>query len=148
MDVELISKAPHLPIDKKGAHTFVLSCIDPRFTEYLAHFLINNKMVRNDYDLFCLAGCELGANDKANWKKALFEHIDIAIELHKIKHFWAFSHMDCGAYKVFKDLKKDDKPYMHFEELDKLHTTINKKYPDLEFKGYIMNTDGSILRVI
>ena len=143
-----ISKAPHIPKNKSGAHTFVLSCIDPRFTEYLANFLVHNKAVRHDYDLFALAGSELGANDKAGWRKALHEHIDIAIDLHDISDFWVFSHMDCGAYKVFKELEDDDKPHLHKEEIMKLHKQITKKYPKLNFKGYIMNTDGAIFRVV
>lgn len=148
MEGEKIVNAPHIPITKKGAHTFVLACIDPRFTEYLADFLIHDKDVRHDYDYFALAGSELGANDKKAWRKALFEHIDIAIQLHDISDFWVFSHMDCGAYKVFKDLKSDMNPHIHKEEIIKLHKIIGKKYPKLNFKGYIMDTKGAIYKVV
>ena len=148
MNAKLIAKPPHIPVNKEGAHTFVLSCIDPRFTEYLADFLIHDKDVRHDYDLFALAGSELGANDKRGWKKALYEHIDIAIQLHDIKHIWVFSHMDCGAYKEFKGLEKDNDPHIHRDELVKLHKAINKKYKTLEFKGYIMDTKGGIYQII
>jgi hypothetical protein len=137
-----------VPIHKEGAKVFVLACIDPRFTEYLAQFLIHNKKVRHDYDLFALAGAELGANDMAKWRKVLNEHIDIAIDLHDIQDFWVFSHMDCGAYKVFKELDKDDDPHLHEEEIHKLHKKMKKKYPKLNFKGFIMDTKGGIHQIV
>ena len=129
------------------AHTFVLACIDPRFTKMLADFLIHEKYVKNDYDLFALAGSELGANDKPAWKKVLKEHLDIALELHDIQEFWVFSHMDCGAYKVFKELKDDDDPHLHEAEINKLYKWIKKHYSQLKFKGYIMGKTGKIVQV-
>ena len=142
-----ISAPPYLPINKKGAHVFVLSCIDPRFTEYLAHFLINDKQVHSDYDLFALAGASLGANEKKTWRDTLFEHIDIAIQLHKIKAIWVFEHMDCGMYKETLGIKQDNNPHTHMVELHKLKMLLKTKYPRLEYKGYIMNTDGGIYQI-
>jgi carbonic anhydrase len=129
------------------AHAFVLACIDPRFTKMLADYLIHNKELMNDYDLFALAGAELGANDKKNWKKVLKEHIDIAIQLHNIKKVLVFSHMDCGAYKEFKGIRKDDDPHIHIVELNKLRKFMKRCYPTLEYCGYIMGTNGHIHKV-
>jgi carbonic anhydrase len=144
-----IAPPPHIPKHKQGASTFVLACIDPRFTQYLAHFLINEKDIADDYDLFALAGAELGANQTTHkcWKKTFTAHIDVAIDLHDIKQILVFSHMDCGAYKVFKDLEKDDNPKLHKEEIHKLQKFMKKKYPKLIFKGFIMDTKGAIFRV-
>lgn len=138
-----------IPINKEGASTFVLACIDPRFTEYLAKYLVNQKDIAHDYDLFALAGAELGANQTKhkNWKKTLIEHIDIALELHGIKTIMVFSHMDCGAYKVFKDLEEDDDPKLHAKELKKLGKYMAKKYPDIEYKGFVMAKDGKIYKI-
>ena len=145
-----VYEPPTIPKSKKGAHVLVLSCIDPRFTEFLAHFLINEKDVHNDYDLVTLAGASLGANQTKMrcWKKMLYDHIDIAIKLHKIKDIWVFDHLDCGMYKVTLGLKKDDDPHVHEDELFKLQKAIKKKYPQLGFKGYIMDTHGTIFKVI
>ena len=140
---------PHIPKNKQGASTFVLACIDPRFTKYLADYLIHDKEIANDYDLFALAGAELGANQTKHkcWKTTMTQHIDVALDLHNIKQLLVFSHMDCGAYKVFKDLEKDDNHKLHEKELKKLHKFIGKKYPQLIYKGFIMDTDGSIHKV-
>jgi hypothetical protein len=143
-----ISKPPKININKKGAHTFVLSCIDPRFTEFLAHYLINHQEVKDDYDYFTLAGASLGANHDSNWKKLLCQHIDIALKLHKITEFWAFDHMDCGMYKVQYKIKKDEDPNPHIDELNDLHTFIRSKYPQLDFRGFIMDKKGGIHQVI
>ena len=129
------------------AHAFVLACIDPRFTKMLADYLIHDKKLKDDYDLFALAGAELGANDKKGWRKALFEHIDIAIKLHKINEILVFSHLDCGAYKTFKDMESDDDPHTHLVELDRLRKILKKKYPHLSYKGYLMDTKGKIYKM-
>ena len=144
-----VAGRPHIPKYNKGASTFVLACIDPRFTEFLAHYLIHEKDIAHDYDLFALAGAELGANQTKfkQWKKVLVNHIDIAIDLHDIKQILVFSHMDCGAYKVFKDIDKDDDPHLHKDELKKLGKFMKKKYPSLVYKGFIMDTHGAIFRV-
>jgi len=113
----------------------------------LADFLIHDKKLKDDYDLFALAGAELGANEKKMWKKALYEHIDIAIKLHKINEILVFSHLDCGAYKIFKEMDTDTDQHIHLVELDKLRKAIKKKYPKLIYKGYIMDTQGKIYKM-
>jgi len=44
------------------AKVLVLGCIDPRFAAYLEWFLVNQKGVFGQYDLFTLAGASLGVN--------------------------------------------------------------------------------------
>jgi carbonic anhydrase len=148
--MDLISEPPDIDIKKKGAHTLVLACIDPRFTELLAHFLINEKDVHNDYDLVALAGASLGANqnEMKSWRKMLYDHIDIAIKLHNIKSVWVFDHLDCGMYKEVMGTKTDLDPAPHKKQLVKLKKKLAKSYPELSFKGYIMDTDGAIYRVV
>jgi hypothetical protein len=144
-----VENAPKININKKGAKSFVLSCIDPRFTEFLAHFMLNHKMLKDNYDLVCLAGSELGANQTQfkGWKTMLKNHIDIALALHNIEQFLVFSHMDCGAYKVFKGLEKDNDIHIHVDEIHILHKWIKKNYPQLEFKGFIMSEKGEMFQV-
>jgi len=128
------------------ADVFVLSCIDPRFTAYLAAFLKDVKGVKYNYDLVNLAGASLGANQTTfkGWKKVLTDHIDIAIKLHDIKDFWVFDHMDCGMYKAVYDLKKDDDVEKHIIEIERLRLFINENYPQLNFKGFVMDIKGGI----
>jgi carbonic anhydrase len=133
---------------KKGAKVLVLSCIDPRYTELLADFLIHNKQAHNDYDLFNLAGSELGVLEKNNWKKVYYEHIDIALKLHKIKELWIFSHMDCGMYKVSLDIKKDEDIDLHVTKLNELEKILKKDYPNLKVKKYVMTDAPEILEVV
>jgi carbonic anhydrase len=134
--------------NKKGAKVLVLSCIDPRYTELLADFLIHNKQAHNDYDLFNLAGSELGVLEKNNWKKVYYEHIDIALKLHKIKELWIFSHMDCGMYKVSLNIKKDEDIDLHVTKLNELEKILKKDYPNLKVKKYVMTDAPEILEVV
>lgn len=132
---------------KKGAKVLVLSCIDPRYVELLAEFLIHNKEVHNDYDLINFAGAELGVLEKEKWRETFFDHIDIALKLHKIKQIWIFSHLDCGMYKVSYDMKKDDNVDTHRTNLDQLVVNLKKKYPKLKYKTFVMTEEPAIIRV-
>jgi carbonic anhydrase len=129
------------------AKVLVLSCIDPRFIDHLTNFLNHCKGVKKDYDLFNLAGAELGVLEKKNWKKVYYDHIDIALKLHKIKELWVFSHLDCGMYKVTLDLKKDLDTNIHVENMNKLESMIKKDYPKLKIKKYVMTDKPEILKV-
>jgi carbonic anhydrase len=150
MKLVKIANAPKINVNSKGAKSFILSCIDPRFSEFLAHFLLKNKMLKDNYDLVNLAGASLGANQTTfkEWKKTLKNHIDIALQLHNITEFLVFDHMDCGAYKVFLELPKDDDPHIHVNEIEILRKWVNKNYPQLKFKGFIMDTDGAMYEVV
>jgi carbonic anhydrase len=139
-------RAP-VPIDKKGAHALVLSCIDPRFTAHLASFLRHEKDVLHDYDLVTLAGASLGVTQTKYpcWRSMFFKHIDLAIALHGIKTIWVVDHLDCGMYK--QTLGRDDEE-SHTEQLFALKATLKRKYPRLGFRGYLMDTKGEIHTVI
>jgi carbonic anhydrase len=134
-------------LNKKGAKVLVLSCIDPRYVELLADFLINNKEVQNDYDLINFAGAELGILENKKWKDVFYDHIDIALKLHKIKKIWIFSHMDCGMYKVVNDTKKDTDEHLHATKLNELEAVLKKDYPKLKVKKYIMTKTAEFINV-
>lgn len=138
---------PYLDVNKKGAKVLVLACIDPRFTERLAHHLTHNKAVHADYDLFALAGASLGVlqHDYPSWRTAFFDHVGLAIALHDIKEIWAFDHLDCGMYKATLGLKDDLDPAIHSQHLLELRDLLNRKHPQIGFRGFVMMTDGSIV---
>ena len=129
---------------KKGAKVLVLSCIDPRFIDKLTNYLNNYKGVQNDYDLFNLAGAELGVLAKKPWRETFLEHIDIALKLHKIKKIFVFSHIDCGMYKVTYDMKEDDNHLLHKVNLDKVIENLKKLHPKLKYKRFLMIEKGII----
>ena len=133
---------------ESSAKVFVLSCIDPRFTTHLQEYLIQDKALHGDYDMFCLAGAELGAIKDTKWRKTLIEHIQLAIDLHGINCVYCFSHLDCGAYKAFLGLEKDDQVSEHSKHLRRMKKTIARQFPSLSFKGYVMLLDGKIKQVV
>jgi len=126
------------------AKVLVLSCIDPRFIDNLTNFLNHHKDVKNDYDLFNLAGAELGVIEKEKWRETFFEHIDLALKLHKIKNIWVFSHLDCGMYKATYETKKDEDALLHRVNMDILINNVRKTYPKLKFKKFLMVKEGII----
>jgi len=100
-----------IPPNNENSNTFVLACIDPRFTAALEDYLLNTLV--GSYDLFVLAGSALGGNLTGhgsgiglcsvvstgnNWQTALLEHIQVAITLHDVQQILIVDHLDCGAY--------------------------------------------------
>ena len=94
-----------IALNNNYAKVLVLACIDPRYINALEEYLLQELVnLGYSYDLFNLAGSSLGGNNEGNcnyshWQQTFFEHIKIAVALHKISHIWIFEHLDCGAYK-------------------------------------------------
>ena len=133
---------------ESSAKVFVLACIDPRYTARLEQYLVNDKELHGDYDLFALAGCELGAIKDLRWRKTLMEHIQLAIDLHGINKVFCFSHLDCGAYKAFLGLENDNDWKIHSKQLRKMKKTLERQFPKLGFRGYVMMENGDIKLVV
>ena len=110
---------------------------NPNTTDYPNNLLANNG-----------AGIgQLGIN----WGPTFFDHLAIAILLHQITEVWVFDHLDCGAYKAIKfgSLSSSDlDPSEHIPELIKLQGYISQTQPSLAFKGFIMDTQGNISKVV
>ena len=129
---------------KGKASVFVITCIDPRYNYDVTHFLEKQKQLHKDYDLFVLAGASVGAT---KWSKAFFDNLALGIKLHGIKEVWCFDHLDCGMYKATFKLKKDDKPGIHIQCMDKLKKMIAKKHPSLGFRKFLVSAKGSVRMV-
>lgn len=144
------TEAPPIDINRTTAKIFVLSCIDPRFNERLAHFLINEKEIHSDYDLVSLAGASLGVlqDEYTCWQCMFYDTLNIAIALHSIKEVWVFDHLDCGMYRAMLGMKTDLDPTIHNAYLQKLRSEISSLYPALGFKGFIIMTDGRIIKTV
>jgi len=152
-----------------------LSCLDPRFTEYIAWFLSHNKQVHASYDLVTLAGGSLGVTQgnstapagaqvpwpvHASWSSTFFDHVRLAISLHGVQEVWAFDHLDCGAYKAFALAAgvKDSVVGPHETQQLALQAQL-LAYTDadpvmqaavrgLSFKAFVVATDGTVTEVI
>jgi hypothetical protein len=161
-----------------GANVFVLGCIDPRYSALLSQFLLQYKDIQFNYDLFTLAGASLGFNQSyltydtvlrtagvagsqyplnlipqwgVHWGPVFCDHIRIALAIHNITEIWAFDHLDCGAYKRIKfgDPNNPDLDIgPHRIELQKMMTNIRSTFPQLSFKGFVMDTMGNITQVV
>lgn len=98
-------------------NVLLISCIDLRLLDDVMHFMHHDNLT-NRFDQFVLAGAALtcGAADFADefdkdvlnnnghfkhWKQLLFDHIQLAITLHKIGDIYIIEHQDCGAYENF-----------------------------------------------
>jgi len=134
---------PYHDRTKGKASVFVLSCIDPRFTNDLAWYLTHNQELHADYDLFTLAGASLGALQDG-WKDTFYKHLELAIQLHGIQEVWVFDHLDCGMYKATLGLEEDDKIHTHLETLDRLKSMLSLDFPDLKFRGYLFDRHGKV----
>jgi len=95
------------------------------------------------------------------WGPTFFEHLSIARALHGITEVWVFDHLDCGAYKRIKfgDVANTDLLIPpHTQELTKLMGYINtytsatdplgNTATSLAFKGFVMDTNGGITKVV
>lgn len=139
---------PVLDIHKKGASVLVLSCIDPRFIESLSFHLMHNKQVGHDYDLFTLAGASLGVQWNETWKEAFFDHVRIAINIHTIKEIWCVDHLDCGMYKLSLEMESDLDSQIHAKYLLNLKQLLKAEFPELMFRGFVIETDGFLHELV
>ena len=98
-------------------------------------------------------GAALGAlTDKfPAWNQTFWDHLGVAIDLHKIHTVMVLDHRDCGAYKVIlgEDLAKDPakETAIHTTQLQRLGKMIKEKHPALEVELFLMALDGKVERI-
>lgn len=99
-------------------NVLLISCMDLRLLDNITHFMEHENLI-NRYDQYIMAGASIGAlvgsappddqlsriADYQCWETGLFQHVDLAIQLHHIKDIYILEHRNCGAYKAF--LKND-----------------------------------------
>ena len=128
------------------AKALVLTCIDPRFISVITNHLNKEKDLHQDYDLFTLAGAELGVLEKSNWEETFYDTIDLAIKLHKIKKIICISHEDCGMYKSVYNKQNDTNLGLHQENQQKLKMHLNNKYEELSVENYVLTIDKKFIQ--
>jgi carbonic anhydrase len=90
-----IKDLPVVSADDHTADVLLLTCMDFRFFLKIAEIMEGVK-----YDHVILAGAALGAvvRGKRHWHRTFFDHVDLAIKLHKVPAVLVMEHRDCGAY--------------------------------------------------
>lgn len=125
----------------------LLTCIDLRYPN-----VIHSKMEPNFhklYDHVCLAGAGLapvvdfGADRKPHWAQTFLEHVAISIALHSISKVLVMDHRDCGAYRKFGLLTKEDndtakEKKVHSQQMKRLRVLVKREFPKLEFRGILL----------
>lgn len=127
----------------------LLSCMDFRLMKHTARYMQSRRLT-NKYDHIMLAGAALGAlTDKfPAWNQTFWDHLGVAIDLHKIQRVMLLDHRDCGAYKVIlgEDFAKDPpkETAIHATHLRRLSKMIQEKYPALKVELLLMALDGKV----
>lgn len=127
----------------------LLSCMDFRLVDDTARYMASRGFT-DKYDHIILAGAALGAlTDKfPAWNQTFWDHVGVAIDLHKIHQVLVLDHRDCGAYKVLlgEDLAKDpaQETAVHATQLKRLGKLIKEKYPTLDVELLLMALDGKV----
>ena len=127
----------------------LLSCMDYRLVDDVERYMAGRKL-RDRYDHVVLAGASLGAvTDRyPAWKQTFWDHLDIAIQLHRIHTVILLDHRDCGAYKVILGAEHAKDPgterEAHATQLRTLKTQIVARHASLKVEMLLMALDGSV----
>ena len=124
----------------------MISCMDFRLIDDIVRAM-DSMGYNNNYDQFILAGASLGLTQTKyeHWGKTAMDHMEIGSNLHHFKEIFIFDHVDCGAYKKFYPNMKttEDEIKLHHENCHKAHEKLAKKFPNMEFRAFLMEVDGT-----
>lgn len=123
------------------ADILLLTCMDFRFLLTIAE-----KMKGKKYDHVVLAGAALGVvGGKEDWHDTFFDHLGLAIDLHKIHTVIVMEHRDCGAYGPPPGFgllppkpDPDEERRVHCEQVQKLRGLIEKYDDSLKFCSFLL----------
>lgn len=137
------------PAKAGAADALLLSCMDYRLVDDLVRFM-DSKGLTDKYDHVIVAGASAGATAEkfSSWNKTFWEHLQVAIDLHKIHKVIVVDHRDCGAYKIAHGEEHTRDPALeravHAAVLLPLALEIRQKYPDLHVETFLMSLDGTV----
>lgn len=123
--------------------------MDFRLVDHTARYMVSRGL-KNKYDHVILAGAALGALTEKfpAWNQTFWDHVGVAVDLHKIHKVVVLDHRDCGAYRVIlgEDLAQEPakETAMHATQLKRLGKVIQEKYPGLEVELLLMALDGKV----
>lgn len=121
----------------------VIRCMDFRFHARLAELLAQHFGVER-FECDSLAGC---GGSKAiideQWRAVIFQALDLAVPLHRVRRVIIVDHVDCGAYGgsgKFGDRR--DEAQFHAERLREAREIVHRSYPQLEVALFYQDRDG------
>lgn len=133
------------------ADTFLISCIDPRFTDDTTfRFAALGRTDR--YSEMRIAGAALALVDdnRPSWQAAVWENLAASLQLHGIRNVTLLNHADCGAMDLWVGRRLRDDPAeelrLHTEVLNRAADAIRARHPDLLIEIKFMEKDGSVAR--
>jgi carbonic anhydrase len=139
--------------DGPVAEALLLTCMDYRLLSAVSRYMAGRSLTGR-YDHVILAGAALGAltHSYPAWSVTFRNHVDLAIDLHRISRVIVLDHRDCGAYRrVFgRDLAADpvDERETHVRQLTALRAAITTRHPTLVVELLLMSLDGSVEEIL
>lgn len=127
----------------------LLTCMDYRLIDDVNRYMTKEGL-SGKYDYVILAGASLGPTNSKfpAWRKTFWEHLQVAINLHKIHKVMLMDHDNCGAYKVIlgEDAVRtpERERKAHLAHLNTLKKQIAARYRKLEVKLLLMSLDGKV----
>lgn len=134
------------------AEALLLSCMDYRLIDATGRYMAGRGL-KNKYDHVVLAGASLGAVTEKypEWNKTFWDHLSLAVDLHKVHEVIVLDHRDCGAYKTIlgEDFSQDPlkETEVHAARLKKLEELIKEKHHELRVELLLMNLAGKVEHV-
>ena len=131
------------------ANALLLTCMDYRLIDATNHYMAERGL-RHKYDHVVLAGASLGAVTERypEWNKTFWDHLTLALELHKIHEVMILDHRDCGAYRSIlgEDFSKDPgrETEVHSVRLKRLEGLIKEKHRELKVELLLMSLAGKV----
>ena len=132
-----------------GTEALLLTCIDYRLAAATTRYMAEQQMA-DKYDQFILAGAALGVENRKfpEWGKTFWEHVQLAIDLHRVRRIIVMDHRDCGFYKEIhgKDLAADPQEELavHAAQMRLVKADIGRRHPKLEVQLLLMALDGKV----
>ena len=105
----------------------IVSCIDYRIQKHVTNY--GREHLGGTYDYLCHAGATKDLN-------RTLEQIDMAVELHGVRHVTLIHHENCGAYGELGSLDR------HVADLARAASAVRKLHPNVSVKAFYLRLDG------
>ncbi len=94
---------------------------------------MDEKKYTHDCDVVSVAGASKGIADGGETEHVLLQQIDVAYNLHDVRHIILMHHSDCGAYlSSYKFENEEAEKQKQFEDMQKAKHIIEERYLGVE----------------
>jgi carbonic anhydrase len=148
----LLGRAPGTAQAASTAEALLLSCMDYRLVDDVVRYM-DGRGLTDNYDHVILAGASAGAVHPVfeAWHETFWQHVQAAVDLHRIKRVIVVDHRDCGAYKIALGPEHASDPATeraaHSDLLAALAAQVAERQPALAVETHLMALDGSVERI-